>query len=110
MYDIKSNNNYETCHRDFNHGNQVSHDSYFAEFAPTTIHENKFAYVESNKICMLMYHEKNGLCDGYIAEFIHDAIENYYERGIYAFTYCNNIKFPLYVLKVWNHACFAFLC
>ena len=25
---------------------------------------------------------------------------NYYERGTYATTYCNNIKFPLYVLKV----------
>ena len=26
----------------------------FDEFAPTTIHENKFAYVESNNISMLM--------------------------------------------------------
>ena len=40
------------------------------------------------------------LCDSYIVEFIHDATENYYERGTYAFTYCNNIKFSLYVLKV----------
>ena len=44
---------------------------------------------------MLVDHEKNALCDGYIVEFIHDATENYYERGTYAFTYCNNIKFPL---------------
>ena len=43
-----------------------SHDSYFVEFAPTTIDENKFAYVESSKISMLMYHEKNDLCDSYI--------------------------------------------
>ena len=49
---------------------------------------------------MLVDHEKNALCDSYIDEFIHDATENYYERGTYAFTYCNNIKFPLYVLKV----------
>ena len=49
---------------------------------------------------MLMDHEKNDLCDGYIVEFIHDATENYYERGIYASTYCNNIMFPLYVLKI----------
>ena len=49
---------------------------------------------------MLMHHEKNALFDSYIVEFIHDAIENYYERGIYASTYSNNIKFPLYVLKV----------
>ena len=77
-----------------------SHDSYFVEFAPTTIHENKFAYVESNKISMLVDHEKNALCDSYIVEFIHDVPENYYERGTYAFTYCNNIKFPLFMLKV----------
>ena len=40
------------------------------------------------------------LCDSYIVEFIHDATENYYEGGIYACRSCNNIKFPLYVLKV----------
>src|SRR5215216_6559667 len=40
------------------------------------------------------------LCDSYIVEFIHDCTENYYERGTYACRYCNNIKFPLYVLKV----------
>ena len=45
-------------------------------------------------------HEKNALCDGYIVEFIHDATENYYEGGIYACRNCDNIKFPLYVLKV----------
>ena len=49
---------------------------------------------------MLMYHEKNASCDGYIVEFIHDATENYYEGGTYACRKCNNIKFPLYVLKV----------
>ena len=82
---------------------QVSYDT------STTIHENKFAYVESNKNYMLVHHENNVLCDSYIGEFIHDATENYYERGTYAFTYCN-IKFPLYVLKILNYACFAFLC
>ena len=49
---------------------------------------------------MLVDHEKNVLCDSYIVEFIHDATENYYEGGIYACRNCNNIKFPLYVLKV----------
>ena len=92
-YAIKNKDNHETCHHDFNFQlNYASHDSYFVEFAPTTIHEKKFAYVESNK--------KGALCDGYIIEFIHDATENYYERGSYASTYCNNIQFPLYVLKV----------
>ena len=37
------------------------------------------------------------LCAGYMVEFIHDATENYYDRGSYASTYCNNIKFPLCV-------------
>ena len=80
MYAIKNNDNHGTCRHDFNF---YSHDSYLVEFAPTTIDENKFAYVESNKISMLMHHEKNDLCDGYIVESIHDATENYYERGTY---------------------------
>ena len=83
LYDIKSNDIHETYHHDLNdqidYVNKVSHDSYFVEFGPTTIHENKFAYVESSKISMLVGHEKNALCDSYIVEFIHDATENYYE-------------------------------
>ena len=71
-YALKNNDNHETCHLDLNF---QSHDSYFVEFAPTTIHEKKFAYVESNKNSMLVDHEKNALCDGYIVEFIHNATE-----------------------------------
>ena len=67
---------------------------------PTIPNEKNFAYVESNKISMLVDHEMNALCDGYIDEFIHDATQKYYEGGIYACRSCNNIKFPLYVLKV----------
>lgn len=52
MYAINSNDSHETCHRDFNaqidYVNQVSFDSYFIEFDPTIIAENKFAYVKSN--------------------------------------------------------------
>ena len=91
---------HETCRVQFDYVNQVSHDSYFVEFAATTIHENKFAYVESNKNSMLMYHEQNGLCDSYIVEFIHDATENYYDGGTDDCRNCNNIKFPLHVLIV----------
>ena len=69
-------------------------------FASTTMNENKFAYVESNKISMLVDHEKSALGAGYIVEFIHDATENYYEGGTYACRNCNNTKFPLYVLKI----------
>ena len=104
MHAIKNNNNHETCHHNYyfqlDYSNQVSHDSYFIEFAPTIMNENKFASVESNKISMLVDHEKNALCDGYIIEFIHDATQNYYEGGTYACRNCNNIKFPLFMLKV----------
>ena len=72
------------------------------------MNENKIAYMESNKFSMPLDHEKNVLCDGYIEESIHDATENYYERGTYAFTYCNNIKFPLYVLKILKLCLFCF--
>ena len=79
-YAMKNKDNHETCHHGFNFQlDYASHDSYFVEFAPTTIDENKFAYVESSKISMLVHHEKNALCDGYIVEFIHDATEYYYE-------------------------------
>ena len=41
IYAMKNNGNHEIFHRDFNvqfdYGNQVSHDSYFVEFAPTII-------------------------------------------------------------------------
>ena len=101
LYAIRNNDNHETCHHDFSFQlDYASHDNYFVEFAPTIIHEKNFAYVESSEFSMLVDHEKNALGAGYIVEFIHDATENYYEGGIYACRNCNNIKFPLYVLKV----------
>ena len=87
-----------------------NHMIYFVEFAPTTIHEKNFAYVESSKFSMLVDHENNPLCDCYIVEFIHDSTENYYEGGIYACRKCNNIKFPLYVLKVLKLCLSCLLC
>ena len=69
-------------------------------FLPILLMRIKFAYVESKKIYMLMYHEKNDVCDRYIVDFIHDATENYYDGGTYACTYLNNMKFPLFMLKV----------
>ena len=50
MYAINNNDNHETCHLD---PNFQSHDSYFVEFAPITIHEKKFAYVENSKFFLL---------------------------------------------------------
>jgi len=107
MYAIKNNDNHETFHRDFNFH---SHDSYFVEFLTTTIDEHKFVYVESNRISMFMYHEKNDLCDGYIVEFMHDATENYYEGGTCACRNYNKTSFLSMCWKFWSYACFAFLC
>ena len=67
MYDIKNNVNHETCHHGFNFKlDYASHDSYFVEFAPTIPNEKNFAYVKTSKICMLVDHEQNALCAGYI--------------------------------------------
>ena len=60
------------------------------------------------KKSMLVDHERHALCDSYIVEFIHDATENYYERGTFACRYCNNIEFPLYVLKILKLCLFSF--
>ena len=38
----------------------------------TIPNEKNFAYVESRKNSMLVDHEKNALCDGYVVEFISD--------------------------------------
>ena len=54
MYAILNNYKHETFHHDFNF---QSHESYFVEFAPIIIEENKIAYVESNKFSMLMDNE-----------------------------------------------------
>ena len=112
MYAIKNNDNHETCHLDFNFQlGYATHDSYFVEFAPITIHEKKFAYVESNTISMLVHHENNALCDAYIVEFIHDATENYYEGGIYMLVGIAIISsFLSMCLKFSSYACFTFLC
>jgi hypothetical protein len=114
-YVIKSSDDYiyKTCHNydypfsehySFNvetiYSIRVSYDT------PTIPNEKNFAYVESSKFSMLVDHENNALCDGYIVEFIHDATENYYEGGIYACRNCNNIKFPLYVLKILKFCLF----
>ena len=74
----------------------------------TIPNEKNFAYVESSKFSMQVDHEKNALGAGYIVEFIHDATENYYEGGTYACRSCNNIKFPLYVLKILKLCLFYF--
>ena len=72
---------------------------------PTIPNKKNFAYVESRTISMLIDHEKNALCDGYIVEFIHDGTEIYYEGGIYACRNCNNIKLCLFCLPMLVDYC-----
>jgi hypothetical protein len=82
------------------YGDENNNDSYFVEFSPTTINKNDYAYVESNNYCMHVAHDKNVLGDSYIANFIHDATESYYERGKHDFMHLSNIKFHLFMLKI----------
>jgi hypothetical protein len=50
--------------------------------------------------CVLADHEKHALCDIYIGEFVHDATENYYERGKYGCWNFYVTKTPLFTLKI----------
>ena len=81
------------------YGDENNNDSYFVEFAPTTINKNDYAFVESSNYFMHVAHDKNVLCDSYIVDFINDATESYYERGKHGYMHLNNIKFPLFMLK-----------
>ena len=104
-----------TCCNDHDWGNDFSydlenlfkpHDEYdicnniesgFGEVM-TLVDDNPTIF-EERQLCMHVDHENKALGVGYIVEFIHDATENYYERGSYASTYCNSIKLPLHMLK-----------
>jgi hypothetical protein len=82
------------------YGDVNNNDSYFVEFAPIMINKNNYAFMESNNYFMHVAHNKNVLCDSYIVNFIHDVTESYYERGKHGFMHLNNIKSPLFMLKV----------
>jgi hypothetical protein len=81
------------------YGDENNIDSYFIEFAPTTIAKNDYVHVGSINSFMHMAHDKNVLCDSYIVNFIHDGTESYYERGKHGFMHLNIIKFPLFLLE-----------
>jgi hypothetical protein len=44
--------------------------------------------------------DKHALCDTYIVEFVHDATENYFERGKFGCWNFHVTKTPLFILKV----------
>ena len=64
----------------------------FANFNPTIF--------ELDKSYVFVDHEKHALSDSYIVEFVHDATENYYERGKCGCRNFHVTKIPLFVLKV----------
>ena len=49
---------------------------------------------------MFVDHEKHALCDSYIVKFVHDATENYYERGKHGCRNFHGTKTLLYMLKL----------
>jgi hypothetical protein len=71
----------------------------FVEFAPTVISKNNYVYVGSINFFMRMAHDNDVLCDSYIVNYIHDATENYYERGKHGLMDLNNIEFSLFLLE-----------
>jgi hypothetical protein len=91
-----------------NYGDANNNGSYFVEFAPTTIRDNDYVYVESINSFMHVAHDKNVLCDSYIINFIHDATKGYYEKGKDGFMHLNNIKFPLFMLRILKLHLFGF--
>jgi hypothetical protein len=71
--------------------------SYFGEPAPTMI-----VHVGSINPFVHVAHDRDVLCDSYIANSIHDATKSYYERGKHGLMDLNNIKFPLFMLQILN--------
>ena len=44
--------------------------------------------------------DKHALCDTYIVKFVHDATENYFERGKFGCWNFHDTKTPLFIFKV----------
>ena len=53
-----------------------------------------------NNTRVLVGHEQHDLCDSYILDVVHDATENYFERGKFGCRNFHVTKTPLFMLKV----------
>jgi len=53
-----------------------------------------------NNTHLLVGHEQHALCDSYIVDVVHDATENYFERGKFGCRNFHVTKTPLFMLKV----------
>ena len=79
-----------------------------ASFTPTITNEIDYTCVESNSTVMLMDHDNNALCDSYIVDFIHDAAENYFERGKYGYRNLHVTKLLLFMINVLSSLLICF--
>src|SRR3954466_12921774 len=53
-----------------------------------------------NNTRVLVGHEQHDLCDSYILDVVHDATENYFERGMFGCRNFHVTKTPLFLKKV----------
>jgi hypothetical protein len=85
----------ETCKNDFA---TIIYDNPL--FIPTIYMHDDEEICLQNLYDNALDHDKHALCDSYVVEFVHDATENYYERGKYGCRNFHVTKTPLFLLKV----------
>ena len=61
-----------------------------------------------NNTCVLIGYEQHDLCDSYILDVVHDATENYFERGKIGCRNFHVTKAPLFMLNVLKLFSFYF--
>ena len=77
----------------------------FENFALIKAHSDGLRLSYVPKDCVQKYthvlvgHEQHALCDIYILDVVHDATENYFERGKFGCRNFHVTKTPLYLLK-----------
>src|SRR3954471_20371906 len=55
-----------------------------------------------NNTRVLVGHEQHDLCDSYILDVVHDATENYFERGKFGCRNFHVTKTPIFMMKVFK--------
>ena len=85
----------ETCKNDFA---TIIYDNPL--FIPTIYMHDDEEICLQNLYENALDHNKHALCDSYVVEFVHDATENYYERGKYGCRNFHVTKTPLFLPNV----------
>jgi hypothetical protein len=76
------------------YGDENNNDSYFVEFAPTTINNYDYAYVESINSFMHVAHDKNVLCDSYIVNLFMMLLKVIMREGNMVLCISTILSFP----------------